>query len=130
MHVCDTGRGISREELPNLFKMFGKLRRTAAQNSDGIGMGLTICKQLVEANYGTMDVYSDGENMGSRFMFTMRMEAGDDMDPDQMRMSQEEKSLLGTIEKALSVDKDLRKSSSSLMGSEVERSVDSSIADV
>jgi len=53
--------------------MFGKLRRTAEINSEGIGMGLMICQQLVELNGGTIQVHSDGEEQGSVFTFTMRM---------------------------------------------------------
>ena len=34
--------------------MFGKLERTADMNSDGIGLGLRICKQLVEQNGGSI----------------------------------------------------------------------------
>ena len=56
-----------------MFNLFGKLRRTAEINSEGIGMGLMICKQLVELNGGTIEVHSDGEDQGSIFTFTMRM---------------------------------------------------------
>ena len=73
VHVVDSGRGITETEMKNLFSMFGKLKRTAAQNSDGIGLGLTICKKLVEANHGYLTVKSEGENCGSAFMFTMKM---------------------------------------------------------
>ena len=54
--------------------MFGKLERTAEMNSDGLGLGLRICKQLVEQNGGTIQAYSDGINKGSNFTFSMRME--------------------------------------------------------
>ena len=37
-------------------------------------MGLTICKNIVEKNCGVIDVYSEGENCGSTFMFSMEME--------------------------------------------------------
>lgn len=47
VHITDTGKGIKREDMDQLFKMFGKLKRTAAMNSEGIGMGLMICKNLV-----------------------------------------------------------------------------------
>ena len=83
-------------------------------------MGLMICKELIEANHGTIDVVSDGENLGSRFIFTMRMETtpkptvegsrmnvndsllDEDSMQDSMRMNKEEMNLLGTIEKVLS----------------------------
>ena len=47
IHVADSGSGIRREEIEKLFSMFGKLRRTADKNREGIGMGLMICKKLV-----------------------------------------------------------------------------------
>ena len=54
--------------------MFGKLERTAEMNSDGLGLGLRICKQLVEQNGGTIQADSDGIDKGSSFTFSMRME--------------------------------------------------------
>ena len=59
--------------MSKLFKMFGKLRRTAEFNSEGIGMGLMICQKLVELNKGTITVESDGVDQGSTFTFTMKM---------------------------------------------------------
>ena len=72
-HVVDNGKGIRAEDLDILFKQFGKLRRTAKMNSEGIGMGLMICRNLVQKNGGTISVHSDGVNKGSVFTFTMRM---------------------------------------------------------
>ena len=48
VQVCDTGIGITREEIPLLCKKFGKLYRTADMNHDGIGLGLMISKALIE----------------------------------------------------------------------------------
>lgn len=48
VHVVDTGKGVLMEDIPKMFSMFGKLHRTAAQNSEGIGMGLMVCKKLVQ----------------------------------------------------------------------------------
>lgn len=42
VHVHDTGKGVREAEVPNMFSKFGKLRRTAEQNDDGIGMGLMM----------------------------------------------------------------------------------------
>mmetsp|Transcript_15798 Transcript_15798/g.21381 ORF Transcript_15798/g.21381 Transcript_15798/m.21381 type:complete len:83 (+) Transcript_15798:198-446(+) len=46
--VHDTGVGIDSEDMPSLFRKFGKLQRTAEMNSQGIGLGLTIVKRIVE----------------------------------------------------------------------------------
>ena len=43
VHVIDNGKGIAMQDLSKLFKLFGKLRRTAELNNEGIGMGLMIC---------------------------------------------------------------------------------------
>ncbi len=42
--VVDTGKGIKKSELSELFNMFGKLNRTATQNSEGLGLGLMVSK--------------------------------------------------------------------------------------
>mmetsp|Transcript_15543 Transcript_15543/g.21062 ORF Transcript_15543/g.21062 Transcript_15543/m.21062 type:complete len:122 (-) Transcript_15543:67-432(-) len=73
VHVKDTGSGITADELPRLFKKFGKLHRTAAQNSNGIGLGLLISKQIVEKSGGSIAAHSDGVGSGSTFGFTMVM---------------------------------------------------------
>ena len=48
VHVKDNGKGIVASDMDLLFKQFGKLRRTATMNSEGIGMGLMICQTLVQ----------------------------------------------------------------------------------
>ena len=73
VHIHDTGKGILEEDMPKLFSLFGKLKRTAEINSEGIGMGLMICQNLVKMNGGSIEVHSDGENKGSVFSFSMKM---------------------------------------------------------
>ena len=51
-HVIDSGKGIKEDEMGQLFQKFGKLLRTADMNSEGIGMGLMICQNLVQMNKG------------------------------------------------------------------------------
>jgi len=50
--VVDTGKGIKKRDQEGIFDMFGKKERTAKQNSEGLGLGLTICKLLVEQYNG------------------------------------------------------------------------------
>ena len=73
VQVVDSGKGIAKKEMPKLFKMFGKLKRTADMNNEGIGLGLLICENLVKMNGGTISVYSEGINKGSSFSFSMKM---------------------------------------------------------
>ena len=62
VQVVDNGKGIKSEDISKLFSYFGKLKRTANINSEGIGMGLMICQNLVKMNGGTISVHSNGEN--------------------------------------------------------------------
>ena len=73
----DTGIGIKQSDIENLFTLFGKLQRSADLNSEGLGLGLRICKQIVEQNGGKIYVESAGENKGSCFTFSMKMEEVD-----------------------------------------------------
>ena len=72
--VIDQGIGVSAERLPNLFRKFSHFSekdREADGDSSGTGMGLAICKGIVEAHGGRIWVESDGPDLGSRFTFTL-----------------------------------------------------------
>lgn len=66
--VADSGEGISKEDLPKLFKPFSQLDSGARRL--GTGLGLSISKNLVEAHGGTIGVTSD-PGRGSTFWFTL-----------------------------------------------------------
>jgi signal transduction histidine kinase len=68
LSVQDAGPGIPAEELPLLFEKFVRLQRDLAGSMRGTGLGLYICKQLVEAMGGRIWVESSGrQGEGSRF---------------------------------------------------------------
>ena len=70
--VQDTGPGIAPDEIPLLFGKFTRLTRDQAGTVRGIGLGLYICKYLVEAMGGRIWVESSGvAGEGSRFCFTL-----------------------------------------------------------
>jgi signal transduction histidine kinase len=46
--VQDTGCGINKEDQEKLFRVFGCLDRTTHINTQGVGLGLTICRSIVE----------------------------------------------------------------------------------
>ena len=58
VHVIDEGKGICEEEKSKLFKLFGRLERTADLNNEGMGMGLNICQKIIQNNGGSINVFS------------------------------------------------------------------------
>ncbi len=72
LSVQDAGPGIPAEELPLLFEKFVRLKRDVAGTTRGTGLGLYICKRLVEAMGGRIWVESSGQlGEGSRFCVTL-----------------------------------------------------------
>ena len=67
--VTDQGRGVPAEQLPLLFRKFSQAR-SDGQGGD-TGLGLAICKGIVEAHGGRIWVESEGEGLGTRFTFTI-----------------------------------------------------------
>jgi PAS domain S-box-containing protein len=65
--VTDTGPGIPADELPHVFDRYYQARR---KNREGIGLGLTIARGIVEAHGGRIWVESE-EGKGSTFLFTL-----------------------------------------------------------
>jgi PAS domain S-box-containing protein len=65
--VIDTGPGISADELPHVFDRYYQAQR---RNRDGIGLGLSIARGIVEAHGGRIWVESE-EGQGSTFSFTL-----------------------------------------------------------
>jgi len=68
--ISDTGMGIKEEDLNNLFDMFRPLDLSATRPYGGVGLGLSICKGLVEMQGGNIWVESKYEE-GSKFYFTL-----------------------------------------------------------
>ena len=67
--INDSGTGIAAELLPKLFDL-DKKSVQGTQGEKGTGLGLVLCKELVELNKGTIDVESD-LGKGSRFIFEL-----------------------------------------------------------
>jgi CheY-like chemotaxis protein len=68
IRVRDTGIGIAADDLPRLFDMFVQVDSSLERSRDGLGIGLTLVKTLVDMHGGTVDVHSDGLGCGSEFM--------------------------------------------------------------
>lgn len=68
--VTDTGVGLEKEELAGLFNFKSIISRRGTNGEKGSGIGLRLCKELIESNGGILSVFSrPGE--GSRFTFTL-----------------------------------------------------------
>jgi len=68
--VIDKGEGISAEDLPKVFTKFYRVEKSRNRDSGGTGLGLTICKNIVERHGGEIVATSKlGE--GSCFSFTV-----------------------------------------------------------
>jgi signal transduction histidine kinase len=68
--VSDQGVGIPADDLPKLFERFSRLSQPALGRTKGTGLGLYICKQLVEAQGGRISVGST-PGRGSTFSYTV-----------------------------------------------------------
>ncbi len=66
IEVSDTGRGIAADQLTSIFEPFRQVGDHHFRHSTGVGLGLSIVKQLVEALGGTVSVVSLA-SAGSRF---------------------------------------------------------------
>ncbi len=66
--IRDNGQGFSSEEKEKLFQKFTKLSARPTGNEISTGLGLFICKRLVEIQNGKIEAESKGKNQGSTFI--------------------------------------------------------------
>jgi PAS domain S-box-containing protein len=66
--IRDTGIGIDPEKIPWLFDLFAQVDPALDRSRSGLGIGLTVVKNLVELHGGSVEVRSDGPGKGSEFI--------------------------------------------------------------
>jgi CheY-like chemotaxis protein len=69
--VRDTGVGIEPQLLPRIFEMFVQGERSLDRSEGGMGIGLTLARQLVELHQGRIEAYSDGPGKGTVFTVSL-----------------------------------------------------------
>jgi CheY-like chemotaxis protein len=68
VRVRDSGIGISEEMLSRVFDMFTQADRSLHRSQGGLGIGLTLVRQLVEMHGGSISAFSEGLGKGSEFV--------------------------------------------------------------
>jgi len=69
--VSDSGIGITAEALPTIFEPFVQDIQAIGFNEAGLGIGLTVVRELVKAHSGTVVASSAGSGLGSQFVVTL-----------------------------------------------------------
>jgi two-component system, chemotaxis family, CheB/CheR fusion protein len=68
LRVKDEGRGIPPAMLSEIFELFVQNEQGLERSSGGLGIGLTLVRQIVELHGGTVEAHSDGPGTGSEFV--------------------------------------------------------------
>src|SRR5438067_2130043 len=69
--IADNGIGIEPERLDSLFTAFEQADASVNRRFGGLGLGLAICKHLVELHHGTIEAESRGRSFGAMFKVTL-----------------------------------------------------------
>lgn len=65
--VADRGIGFDKHQMEELFKKFTKMGRLGTANESSTGIGLYLCKKIIEKNKGRLSAVSEGKNKGAEF---------------------------------------------------------------
>jgi signal transduction histidine kinase/CheY-like chemotaxis protein len=72
--IADTGCGISPDFLPHVFERFRQSEESTTRRHGGLGLGLSIVKQIVELHGGYVRAQSKGEGQGSTFVVSLPLQ--------------------------------------------------------
>lgn len=69
--VIDTGIGIAPELLPELFGVFVQLNNSLTRSTSGLGLGLSIVKEIIDLHQGTVEAWSEGIGKGTKITISL-----------------------------------------------------------
>ena len=111
VRIQDNGPGIPTHLLTAIFEAFRQMDRTLDCSQGGLGIGLTLAKQLVGLHGGTIEARSAGPGTGSEFVVTLPVIAECRIEND---LSQPPKPRAATIRRRILVVDDLEESAETL----------------
>ena len=100
--VNDSGQGIATELLPHVFERFRQADSSNTRSSGGLGLGLSIVRQLVELHRGTVTAESPGENAGTTFRIMLPVPSLPEVNAVEKTEPQNEQNSLTTAQHSLS----------------------------
>ena len=68
LRVGDTGRGLDRQSLAHIFDLFSQVRPAEGA---GLGIGLSVAREIVALHHGRIEARSEGLGKGSEFIVTL-----------------------------------------------------------
>lgn len=106
--IRDNGMGIPRHMLSSIFEMFEQIQDRSEYPQAGLGIGLSVVKQLVEMHGGHVEAHSEGVNKGSEFVVKLPVYQNQEMTYQPLEKAPGDTSIIkeGTIpnKKLLIVD--------------------------
>lgn len=87
--VIDTGIGVSLEEKDRMFKSFSQVDGSITRQYGGTGLGLYVCRQMVELMHGHIDLESE-KGKGSTFQFNIRLKMSEKVAKEQQKKERKE----------------------------------------
>lgn len=102
IQVADSGVGIDPNFLPHVFEHFRQADGSATRSHGGLGLGLAICRRLVELHGGTIQADSDGANQGATFQVMLPLHDRSESELSPQLLAKDESSLNGV--KAIVLD--------------------------
>ncbi len=81
IRVRDNGIGIAAELLPKVFDLFMQAERPVDRSDGGLGIGLTLVRQLIELHGGSVDAASEGPGRGAEFTVRLPCTAAHSHEP-------------------------------------------------